>query len=205
MTKQKGIAPILIVILIAIALGGFLIYQKQTKPILLPQQTPQPAANPIDVHIPSGETTGWQIYTNKDYGYVINYPSDWILISESEDAHYIQIYGTKATKFSQVSPNNPPGSYFAISVIKAPANLALEEWLKQNNTTDQQSAIISIDNIRAFKYSQSDIVGDIGKDSFLVWVKKGEKIYKIVSVSFEGYTAPSENVYSQILSTFKFQ
>lgn len=35
MNKQKGLAPILIVILIALVIGGYLIYQKQVKPVVI--------------------------------------------------------------------------------------------------------------------------------------------------------------------------
>lgn len=37
--NQKGLAPILIVIILAVLVGGYLIYQKQNKPIL---QQPAP-------------------------------------------------------------------------------------------------------------------------------------------------------------------
>lgn len=43
--KQKGLAPILIVLLIALALGGYLIYQKQPKPISISQPSPSPVAS----------------------------------------------------------------------------------------------------------------------------------------------------------------
>lgn len=48
MNKQKGLAPILIVLLIAVALGGYLIYQKQPKSFV-PQTTetsPSPSQTP---------------------------------------------------------------------------------------------------------------------------------------------------------------
>lgn len=64
MNKQKGLAPILIVILIALTIGGYLIYQKQVKPVSVPQQTPQSSpvtdqnleAKFIVKVIPSGKT-----------------------------------------------------------------------------------------------------------------------------------------------------
>lgn len=43
--KQKGLAPLVIIILIALALGGYLLYQKQFKPAVIPQSSPIPTTN----------------------------------------------------------------------------------------------------------------------------------------------------------------
>ena len=43
MNKQKGLVPVLIVILIAVVVGGYFIYQKQAKLVVIPQQTVQPS------------------------------------------------------------------------------------------------------------------------------------------------------------------
>lgn len=45
--SQKGLAPILIVIIIAILIGGYFIYQNQAKPAPPPQQTTQPSPTPV--------------------------------------------------------------------------------------------------------------------------------------------------------------
>lgn len=68
--KQKGLTSILIVILIAVGLGGYLIYQKQLKPIPLPQPTTQPSPSSAD------ETVNW----SSDDGYSIRYPSTWYIL-----------------------------------------------------------------------------------------------------------------------------
>ena len=102
LVKQKGLAPILIVILIAAVAGlaGFLIYSQQPKPTPLPQklvisQTPQPS--PIQSSIPvlvsestnSAETisteqdqnANWKTYKATDFafmyppGYSVDYDS----------------------------------------------------------------------------------------------------------------------------------
>lgn len=44
--SQKGLAPILIVVLIAVlAVGGYLVYQQQFKPVPVSQPSPSPAAS----------------------------------------------------------------------------------------------------------------------------------------------------------------
>lgn len=70
MDKQKGLAPILVVLLIVLAVGGYLLYQKQFKPAFTPQSPPSPIA--------SDETANWKTYTNNKYKYSFKYPPSWI-------------------------------------------------------------------------------------------------------------------------------
>lgn len=81
--SQKGLAPILIVILAAaLALGGYLVYQNQTKPTTPPQPTTQPSPSPSNVtheSTTSGETANWIRYINKDWGISFMYPPDYTL------------------------------------------------------------------------------------------------------------------------------
>lgn len=45
--SQKGLAPILIIILIALGIGGYLIYQKQSKSAVVFQPSSNPVASPL--------------------------------------------------------------------------------------------------------------------------------------------------------------
>lgn len=69
--KQKGLAPILIVLFIALAVGGYLLYQKQQQTI---QATPTPTSTPESTN--SAETANWKTYTNIKYGFSVSYPTD---------------------------------------------------------------------------------------------------------------------------------
>lgn len=70
--SQKGIPPILIVILLAAALaGGFLVYRQQPKNLSQPQQTTQPSPTSAD------ETANWKIYTNSKNGFEVKYPNEF--------------------------------------------------------------------------------------------------------------------------------
>ena len=66
---QKGFAPFLIILLIAVAIGGYLLYQNQTRTISQPV-THQQVAN-------------IKTYTNNFYNIKLDLPLDWI-IEESE-------------------------------------------------------------------------------------------------------------------------
>lgn len=71
---QKGFAPILIVLLIALAIGGYLTYQKQIKSTPLPQ--PSPSSITTSVASSSDETTNWKTYTNDMFNFSFKYPGD---------------------------------------------------------------------------------------------------------------------------------
>ncbi|MBI4035544.1 hypothetical protein HY383_01220 [Candidatus Daviesbacteria bacterium] len=75
MNQQKGLAPILIVLLIALGIGGYLIYQKQAKPVV-PQPVTSPAApNSAETANPDSIGVNWKTYDNKIYSLKI--PPDW--------------------------------------------------------------------------------------------------------------------------------
>ncbi len=86
--KQKGFAPILIVVLIAAAVGGYFWFNdsnNQTKPAQNVQttKTPAPATKPESTSSAAspapngaGETANWKTYTNTKFGYQIKYPSN---------------------------------------------------------------------------------------------------------------------------------
>lgn len=48
MDKQRGFVPILIVVLIALVVGGYFVYQNQAKPSSKPQQNIQTSSSPIE-------------------------------------------------------------------------------------------------------------------------------------------------------------
>lgn len=77
MNKQKGLAPILIVLLITAVVGGYLIYQKQFKPVTVPQVAVKPSPTPVSTAIAtsSAEAANWKTYTN--YGISFEYPASW--------------------------------------------------------------------------------------------------------------------------------
>ena len=80
--RQAGLAPILIVLIIATLVGGYLIYQNQPKLTPSPKPTTQPSPSPAGViPIPngSGETATWKTYVDNNYRYSIQYPPTYKL------------------------------------------------------------------------------------------------------------------------------
>ena len=85
MSKQKGIAAILIVILIALAVGGYFVYTNYSN-----NRTrvnfPQPSSSPADETAkPDSIGANWKTYTNSKYRYVIRYPNDWDVVDVHTD------------------------------------------------------------------------------------------------------------------------
>lgn len=98
--KQKGLAPILIVLLIALAVGGYLLYQKQTKPVSISQSSPTPIA--------SDETANWKIF-NSNLSFSFKYPQNfWITSSETRKKDQLE-HGD--------APSVPQGTVGFIRVI----------------------------------------------------------------------------------------
>lgn len=85
--NQKGQLQILLIILMVglLALGGYLVYQKQLKPTPLPQPTTQPSPSPSD------ETTNWKTYIRKSV-FEIKYPPNWQLSVEGKNDSVISFY-----------------------------------------------------------------------------------------------------------------
>lgn len=73
--NQKGLAPILIVILVVLIVGGYFVYSNystnQTQPE--PTETPNP-----------DETAGWQTYINTEYKYSLKYPQGWTVEAKGD-------------------------------------------------------------------------------------------------------------------------
>lgn len=132
--SQKGFAPILMVLLVALSLAGYLIYQKQTSPRVTSQSptqsTPSPTADARPAPTGAGETANWKTY-NSLCGFTIKYPEEWKATKyfiqdsdtscvyltapdyssglDSRNGFYIQIHTTKLGSFvKSVQLNGPP-------------------------------------------------------------------------------------------------
>lgn len=81
--KQRGLAPILIILLLTAAVGGYFLYQKQVKPATAPQITAQSSPSPKD------ETVNWKTYTIQKVLFSMKYPPNWTVtekkFNESEE------------------------------------------------------------------------------------------------------------------------
>lgn len=71
---QKGTTPILIVILIALAVGGYFIFNNYSQ-----SRTKAPTPTSLDetVYTEDTRSADWKTYSNTEYKYAVNYPVTW--------------------------------------------------------------------------------------------------------------------------------
>lgn len=62
---------LLLIIVLAVAFGGYFVYQQQTKSTPVTQTVTQPTL--------SDETANWKTYTNSDYNFSLKYPKQFTL------------------------------------------------------------------------------------------------------------------------------
>ena len=88
--NQKGFANIILVVIIvaAIAVGGYFVFVKKSKPIAQ-QLTPTPPstqtktpASPTPT--PKNETANWAVYSNTKYNYSFRYPTNFTIYAATD-------------------------------------------------------------------------------------------------------------------------
>lgn len=132
--KQKGLAPIVIVVLIAaLTVGGYLIY-KLPRNVVTPQTlqtTPVPSPTPIPSPAPTstGETANWKTYRNEEYKYSVDYPNTFQVIEAKIGDPTKKCCATVLLKneLQKVTFNEELGES-TIIVYSNPRNLTFEQW-----------------------------------------------------------------------------
>lgn len=204
--SQKGLAPVLIVILSALVLGGFLIYQKQTKSTVL-LQTTRPTSTPSAAEFSSSsETTRWKTGGYTMFSFSYKYPEKWDVVKK-ETKSCFQGYGPKRTNtawmvvcFADSSNGNSP---------EKSANLAVQNSTivaKKNMKIDNHNSIWQEVKKADGSYEIQVYIGDVL--SYVNFPDNGRQelstlpiVMYIQDVSQIGSV---KLVFDQILSTFKF-
>lgn len=204
MLRQKGLAPILIIVLIAAAIGGYLIYSGK---INLPQkqvtQTSKSDVNPAvtgdeeTVYTESDRSANWKTYTNNKYNYSIFYPKDAQVIPEGDFKIFIK------------GKNYPYGTYVTVDILDNPKGLILSQLGSEEYATDapspydlpwQKTKFLGMD-VLTTKYRPP---GDSGKMTIYLFEKEGI-IYSLWKAPVDEPNSTYFNdLADSIISTFKF-
>lgn len=204
---QKGFAPILIIILIALAVGGYFIYKNQQKPVPVPQQVTQPQDKGYTIS--DAKTKGWKTYTSTTNSFSFNYPSDWKI-----DVDYGGIGLRLGSPDLQASPPAPT----SISTISKGSRLTvvrtaydfktLEEAAdKCNAPPSDKTSILGYTTVDGLKAIKLEFPGGC------VSTRTHQLIFVVLKDSHEflieqEYSADGENPFSnlldQVAATFKF-
>lgn len=191
MDRQKGLVPVLIIILIAAGISGYFVYtNSQTK---TPTPTSQPSPSPSDASpVPTGatETANWKTYTSLTMAFELRYPHGEII----EDSIPIPNNGLQTT----IKLNNAN-----ILIIKRPninpvTNLPYKTLTEFDLRTSNFSSITlgGMDAKDSGEYGTQS--GTIQRDVMLIqkadiWIIQAVKLDQNIIIPLD-----------QILSTFKF-
>jgi len=199
---QKGLAPILIVLILAALVGGFLVYQNQSKPASVPTTlVTQPSPTP-------DETANWKTYKSA-CGFSLQYPTDYQILEQTPDclSPLHSDYGGEIIKEGMlISSDNRKTMILTILVNIKPKTQNFSEvinmYYKQYFSTEEERKVININGLQAVKSKVSKYVqGDnTPGDGQYVLIKKDEKLYLFMISTDEGRL----DIWDQILSTFKF-
>lgn len=185
--KQKGLTPLVIIILIAFTFGGYLLFRKQFKPAAAPQKISQPSQT-LAV---SDATANWKKYTNTSFGFSFKYPKDWKLEGDGI-ANELSVFGDPYNK-------NDYQLVF-VKVVDNSKNLSIEDYVQKFRSsmkTDYKEITVGNE-----KGKQAILSGQCGGDNN-IFVKKNGRIYEIQWPKCRGKDVNSK-IFDTILSTFKF-
>ncbi|MDO8570375.1 MAG: hypothetical protein Q7R97_02220 [Candidatus Daviesbacteria bacterium] len=205
--RQAGFAPILIVILIALAVGGYLIYQNQPKPVVISQPIVQPTSAPIISPIASAsaaETANWKTYTSNKYGFSYKYPQDFKIVNELQVNQYRRYNEDSLALFSPDIKVDPDGKItegigLAIGVITSKSQTELDAEMKGNSESSFDISSFKLptgSNINSYKTGSS---ADI---NIFIGSPPQESIH--LACEDPKGTGRCVGLLIQILSTFKF-
>lgn len=175
--SQKGFAPILILIILAVLTsGGYFVYQKQIKttpPIPFPQPTIQPYSNLLPKEPTESEkklriqktanleqTIDWKIYKDDKYSIQVKYPTDWVIKKDTK----ILGVGDLIT-FMENTPQQNQSEYYntAIFTIGIPQKTDKDAvaWVKERyaDNVGNPSFEISSQTINGLSYQKVFICG----------------------------------------------
>lgn len=191
MDRQKGLAPILIVILIALAVGGYLVYSKQTT-----QSTPAPkAASPVpngtgETANPDSIGANWQTYVNTKYKYSLRYPDNWRLITYTQTDDIYKTIGLNPD-----DSETRQGNELSVDIESGTVAERIS-FHKELGNLNSQPEDLTIADIAAKRFSTTLSNGDKVTEILL---SQGSNLFVV------SYKGNYQTIIQKILSTFKFQ
>ena len=200
---EAGLTPILIITLIALVVGGYLIYQNQSR---AKPYKPFPSAAP-EIKPSSSQTANWKTYTNTKYGYLLKYPT-WLSMTEGGNYSVdgVLVPNQKITSFSVGEDNLKnqevirEGFQLTIMVDKNINSYTLGQ-LRDEKLVDQ--------DLKQQGQQPIDTLMIDGEKAYGARVQSAVGMYKIITLhNGELYTFSFEsditNIGKILLSTFKF-
>lgn len=207
MNRQKGIAPILIVLLIALTVGGYLLYQNQSKPAPV-QQATQPTPTP-------DETASWKTYKNDQFNFELRLPEDVQIKENQAGSNTIRFSNVYKWEDKEIDPDTKQYLDIFLFVSIVDPQIDLKDWILKDATRPMPNGKIESQikgEIQKYKQGFVDgywYVGIVEEEDKYIVFKKDNKIFKF---RLNGYQTGSsykdnpnaETILDQIISTFRF-
>lgn len=202
---QKGFINIGVVIgiLIAVAVSGYLVFVRNMRVAVVPTLTVSPSISASPV---TDGTASWKTYTNTKYGFEFKYPSEFSVVEyggssrggiEYSNLHSIII----------IPPGYSDGMeylvvdyYVDLANLTQKSNLSLEQFLNKDVGGSKNYYDINRVSINGNPAYSAIEVGLVGQ--YKIFIEHGSHVYQI-----ETNVENSENLdvnQKLILSTFKF-
>lgn len=222
MSSQKGISQIFVVVLIAVLVGGYLVYLNkislnQTQRSAQPSSQPSP--NPQDQKnigtIEKDEKNGEQIYKNNVSNYSIKLPKNWII--KDYPGSFININGEAVFYYPGQNVNSPFSTTIAVFAAKEKVGLRLsyagdfKQALNEKTSSGEGQRTFKIANTKigkndAVQFVQRTLPGDASETFYAVitWMVYKDMNYYFEFLGDEDSIKQNLKLYNSILSTFEF-
>ncbi len=213
--KQGFVVPVFVVIIALLAIGGGVyVYknQKVERPVAVDSGIEQLDQNQpkIDAQTPpvvaKENISNWEIYTNKEYGFELKYPKEWIYNNSNVAYNTLLLMDFSSPDYKESSAYL--GGDFPQTVIeKGGKFLILVENLSPRlpYTFDQLKKETSeTGKIKEIKIGGERALLVDGVGVYLLHPKNGLLWFKLFIRSAPGEIKYYSSIFNQILSTFKF-
>lgn len=191
MTQRGFAAPLVLIVVLLLLVAGGAYYLGRSG---------LPAPSPISQSIspaPNNQTADWKTYTNARYGFSFKYPSSWL--EPDVNPGKMEFTGDTAIMFSSsnmlvlVGPSQP--------ITPLGRNVNYEETIDYYNQHYPTFKDVKIAGVNTKEYEEQATVAVKGGTVFI----KIPKSDNFVSLSMPFYDAAADqNIFDQILSTFRF-
>jgi hypothetical protein len=209
--EQKILIVISIVIIIV---GLFVLYNRQNIISFIDSKL-----NSVAKSVVGDQYSGWQTYTNKQYGYTIKYPKGFYVDDRNSEKNYYKDLGesvtahyggdTIITNYPDVKGlNNVPSDYVGIRYVfwKFEQNITLDEYLSSMTDKLDKLQKFNLNGTPAAIYFEYDYAED-GKHKLMItptfMAIKDDKIFMANYTYYEG-TKDLISVADNIIRSFTF-
>ncbi|OGY21639.1 MAG: hypothetical protein A2126_03210 [Candidatus Woykebacteria bacterium GWB1_45_5] len=218
---SKVIWTVLIILLVAGVIGGFLFWYFLIREPVSPTTTTKQAttsANPATPSTQKDVIADWKNYTSGSIGFQIKYPVEAKIEAGSEVAkNRMGPLGVEAVQFDIWGPKQGPNTQLSdamrvvIATVENPNQLNLRDFADQNSMAAVQDPTwesrlsfkkSTIDNKESY---EADMKGVMGEYTLLyLSSKNSDQMIKIYITCVGDRAAEYKNISDLMLSTFKF-